>query len=127
MTKNNDTRHVIPMAAAGTLDGLFRERVKRTPDIVAYKAYNEQHGNWRDYTWAQVDRQVARWQAAMEKDGLQAWREIREPTPTRTIPVILLTARADEGTKLAALDAEFPLNAASGDHYPANMMAALDR
>jgi long-chain acyl-CoA synthetase len=72
MNKNKDTSHVIPMAAAGTLDGLFRERVKRTPDIVAYKAYNEQHGNWRDYTWAQTDRQVARWQAALEKDGLQA-------------------------------------------------------
>ena len=71
MNKNNDTSHVIPMAAAGTLDGLFRERVKRTPDNVAYKAYNEQHGNWRDYTWAQIDRQIARWQAALEKDGLQ--------------------------------------------------------
>ena len=71
MNKNNDTSHVIPMATAGTLDGLFRERVKRTPDIVAYKAYNEQHGNWRDYTWAQIDRQIARWQAALEKDGLQ--------------------------------------------------------
>ncbi len=72
MNKNNDVTHVIPMAAAGTLDGLFRERVKRTPDIVAYKAYNEQHRNWRDYTWAQIDRQIARWQAALEKDGLQA-------------------------------------------------------
>ncbi len=71
MNNKNAASHVIPMAVAGTLDGLFRERVKRTPDIVAYKAYNEQHGNWRDYTWAQIDRQVARWQAAFEKDGLQ--------------------------------------------------------
>src|SRR6185295_11595549 len=38
-----------------------------------------------------------------EKDGLQACREIRERTPTQSIPVILLTARADEETKLAAL------------------------
>ncbi len=29
--------------------------------------------------------------------------------------------------QLAALDAEFPLNAAAGDRYPANMMAALNR
>src|SRR6266436_2523369 len=35
-----------------------------------------------------------------EKDGLQACREIRERTPTRSIPIILLTARADEDTKL---------------------------
>ena len=29
--------------------------------------------------------------------------------------------------QMAALDAEFPLNAAAGDRYPANMMAALNR
>ncbi len=40
-----------------------------------------------------------------EKDGLQACREIRAHTPTQSIPIILLTARADEETKLAALNA----------------------
>src|SRR5437660_12212326 len=40
-----------------------------------------------------------------EKDGLQACREIRGHTPTQSIPIILLTARADEETKLAALSA----------------------
>jgi C4-dicarboxylate-specific signal transduction histidine kinase len=40
-----------------------------------------------------------------EKDGLQACQEIREHTPTQSIPIILLTARADEETKLAALSA----------------------
>jgi signal transduction histidine kinase len=40
-----------------------------------------------------------------EKDGLQACRELREKTPTQRIPIVLLTARADEETKLAALEA----------------------
>ena len=40
-----------------------------------------------------------------EKDGLQACREIREGTATASIPIVLLTARADEETKLAALSA----------------------
>jgi signal transduction histidine kinase len=40
-----------------------------------------------------------------EKDGLQACREIRDHTPTQSIPIILLTARADEETKLGALSA----------------------
>ncbi|HZR18340.1 MAG TPA: ATP-binding protein [Verrucomicrobiae bacterium] len=40
-----------------------------------------------------------------EKDGLQACRELRERTSTQSIPVVLLTARADEETKLAALSA----------------------
>jgi len=63
--------HMIPVEAAVTLDGLFRERVKRTPDLVAYRAHNESHNNWRDYTWAQIDHQVARWQFALEKDGIK--------------------------------------------------------
>ncbi len=63
--------HVISAAEAVTLDGLFRERVKRTAEAVAYRDFNAQHANWRDYTWAQIDRQVARWQAALERDGLK--------------------------------------------------------
>jgi len=40
-----------------------------------------------------------------EKDGLQACRELRERSTTQNIPIVLLTARADEETKLAALKA----------------------
>jgi len=40
-----------------------------------------------------------------EKDGLQVCRELREQSSTQNIPIILLTARADEETKLAALGA----------------------
>ncbi len=67
-----DASHLIPLEKAVTLDGALRERVGRTPDLVACRAYNEQHANWRDYTWAQINHQVARWQAALERDGLQA-------------------------------------------------------
>jgi long-chain acyl-CoA synthetase len=66
------TGQVITSAEAGTLDGLFRERVARTPESIAYREFNQPHANWRDYTWAQIDRQVARWQAAFERDGLTA-------------------------------------------------------
>ena len=64
--------HVISSEEAVTLDGLFRERVKLTPDAVAYRGFNHEHGNWRDYTWAHIDHQVARWQAALERDGLKS-------------------------------------------------------
>lgn len=40
-----------------------------------------------------------------EKDGLQACKEIRQRTSTHNIPIILLTARADEETKMSALEA----------------------
>jgi len=38
-------------------------------------------------------------------DGLSVCRQLRQGTPTKAIPVLLITARADEETKLAALDA----------------------
>jgi signal transduction histidine kinase len=40
-----------------------------------------------------------------EKDGLQVCRELRARTSTQHIPFVLLTARADEETKMAALKA----------------------
>ena len=71
MPQGTDLAHVISVEAAVTLDGLFRARVKHTPDLVAYRDFNQQHGNWRDYSWAQIDHQVARWQTALEKDGVK--------------------------------------------------------
>jgi signal transduction histidine kinase len=38
-----------------------------------------------------------------EKDGLEVCRELRERAETRNIPILMLTARVDEETKLAAL------------------------
>ena len=63
---------VIPVEAAVTLDGLFRERVRRTPDLVAYRYFDEASNEWRGYTWREMDAHVARWQAALERDGLKA-------------------------------------------------------
>src|SRR5581483_277562 len=40
-----------------------------------------------------------------EKDGIEACREMKMRVSTQTIPVILLTARADDETKLSALNA----------------------
>lgn len=62
--------HVVAPEEAGTLDGLFSERVRRTPDLLAYRAYDDVHANWRDYTWTHMERQVARWQAALRNEGL---------------------------------------------------------
>lgn len=66
-----DTSHLVSVEAAVTLDGLFRERVARTPENVACLDYDTLGGNWRKHTWGQINEQVARWQAALEKDGLK--------------------------------------------------------
>ncbi len=70
LSQNLQERENIPVETARTLSGLFRERARRTPDAVAYRDFNQQHGNWRDYTWAQMQRQVVRWQAALKNEAL---------------------------------------------------------
>jgi long-chain acyl-CoA synthetase len=57
---------------AGTLYGLFRERLKRSPDQTAYRSYDSLTKQWFDTTWSQVAAQVARWQAALHSEQLQA-------------------------------------------------------
>ncbi len=54
----------------GTLCGLFRARVAATPDQVAYRQFDEARDAWVSFTWAQVAAEVARWQAALVKEGL---------------------------------------------------------
>ena len=54
----------------GTLCGLFRARVAATPDQVAYRQFDETRDTWVSFTWAQVAAEVARWQAALVKEGL---------------------------------------------------------
>lgn len=62
--------HVIDVAAARTLDGLFRERVRRTPELVAYRYFDEATAAWASHTWADMNRHVARWQAALRSEAL---------------------------------------------------------
>ncbi len=67
MTQASD---VIAPAIARTLDGLFQERVRRSATATAYRNY-EEPGGWTDYTWGDVEKLVARWQAGFAADGLQ--------------------------------------------------------
>ena len=63
---------IISVAEAGTLDRLFAERVRRTPEAIAYREYRDREGRWCDLTWQAVDREIARWQRALEKDNVGA-------------------------------------------------------
>jgi long-chain acyl-CoA synthetase len=59
----------IPAATAGTLAGLFRERVRRTPEATAYRHYDETTGRWQDSSWATMAAAVAQWQAAFAREN----------------------------------------------------------
>ncbi|MBT5031376.1 MAG: AMP-binding protein, partial [Proteobacteria bacterium] len=56
---------VIALDQAATLDELFRERVRRSADRVAFTQYDPGTESWIDYTWADMAAEVERWQIAI--------------------------------------------------------------
>lgn len=64
--------NIIPAEESKTLDGLFKARVQRTPQKVAYRYFNAVSEEWANYTWEQMNQWVARWQAALMKESLAA-------------------------------------------------------
>jgi long-chain acyl-CoA synthetase len=63
--------HLITPEQAGTLSGLFYERVKRTPETVAYRHYDPVADEWKDISWSEAGSEAARWQAALASENLQ--------------------------------------------------------
>lgn len=61
---------MIPVETARTLDGLFRERVRRSPRATAYRDYDVSEEIWRDYTWNDIANAVKRWQTALSREDL---------------------------------------------------------
>ncbi|HEU0188020.1 MAG TPA: long-chain fatty acid--CoA ligase [Gallionellaceae bacterium] len=61
---------MISAEQAVTLHGLFLERVRRSPNAIAYRHFDLQQNEWIDLTWQQMRDQVARWQAALLGEGL---------------------------------------------------------
>lgn len=62
---------IIEPEQAGSLAGMFQERVRRTPEKVAYRHYDWARQAWIDTTWAEMAREAGRWQQAMRREGLQ--------------------------------------------------------
>lgn len=63
--------NLITPEEAQTLPGLFRERVRRTPEDCAYRFYDALNGAWSDLSWRQMAREVDRWQAALAMEKLK--------------------------------------------------------
>ena len=62
---------LINVDSAGTLDGLFFERVRRSPDDTAYRYFDKTGHTWRDCSWHEAGGQVARWRAAIAAEGFE--------------------------------------------------------
>jgi len=57
---------------AATLWGLFCERVRRSPDAIAYRDYDHSKAGWRDHTWRMIAERVDRFRAAMARENITA-------------------------------------------------------
>lgn len=62
--------HYIKPDEAVTLHGLFLERVKRSPENKAYLYFDTRLGTWLTLSWKEMHTQVARWQAALQRENL---------------------------------------------------------
>jgi long-chain acyl-CoA synthetase len=56
---------------ATTLDVLFHERVKRTPDGIAYRYFDDQECEWCEMTWQKAMQEIINWQAALLHEHLE--------------------------------------------------------
>lgn len=68
---NSTAINLISPQTAVTLDGLFHERVRRSPHSIAYRYYDEDSGDWQDLSWSQMLTDIQRWQAALLGENLQ--------------------------------------------------------
>ncbi len=59
---------IIGCEAAGTIPGLMLHRAGRTPDAVGFSEFDA--GGWRDVTWREMTRTVARYRAALDRAGM---------------------------------------------------------
>ncbi|MDO9283036.1 MAG: long-chain fatty acid--CoA ligase [Methylotenera sp.] len=62
---------IIGPELATTLDRLFHERVRRTPDGVAYRYFDDQACEWCEMTWQTAMHEILNWQAALLHEHLQ--------------------------------------------------------
>jgi long-chain acyl-CoA synthetase len=63
---------LISIERARTLDGLFQQRVQRSPDRVAYRWFDRAASDWRSLTWIETWDQVARWRTALAGEAVSA-------------------------------------------------------
>ncbi len=59
-----------------SLPGLFRARLELSPEEPAYRQYDIASQEWTQSNWKQMASEIARWQAAFNKDGLEPGEKV---------------------------------------------------
>jgi len=66
---------------AGTLCGLFAERVRLSDDAVAYRQFDALTGTWRHYTWRDMAALAASRRRVLAREALQAGERVAVMLP----------------------------------------------
>jgi long-chain acyl-CoA synthetase len=105
---------MIGSAEARTVWGLLCERVRRTPEAVAYRDFDAASGTWRDHTWHAMARRVDRFRAALAGEGLAPGERIAVLLPNGIDWVAFDLAAHGSGLVLVAL---YPHDSAANHAY----------
>lgn len=105
---------VIGADQAGTLWGLFGERIRRSPDAIAYRDYNHATGRWRDQTWRVMSDSVNRFRSALAREKLTAGDRVAILLPNGIDWVCLDMAAHGSGLVVVGL---YPHDTAASNAY----------
>lgn len=59
-----------------TLPGAFKQRVKISPNNIAYRYFDQKQKTWQATTWLEMSDQIGRWQAALKNEQLESGDKI---------------------------------------------------
>jgi long-chain acyl-CoA synthetase len=99
---------------AGTLFGLFCERVRRSPADIAYRDYDPLSKTWRDHTWQAIAMRVHRFRAALARERLKFGDRVAVLLPNGTDWVCLDMAALASGLIVVGL---YPHDNAASNAY----------
>jgi len=66
------TLDIIPPNSAKNLHNLFKIRAEKEPQRVAYRYFDNNLAQWREYTWQQSSDNIKRWRKALTSSNLKA-------------------------------------------------------
>jgi len=98
---SGNTLDIISAKVAKTLYGLFRERVKRTPERTAYRRFNRVEKKWEKLTWKEMASHVSQWQEGLEQELLKPGDKIAIWLPN--CPEWVMLDQAAMGTGLVVV------------------------
>jgi long-chain acyl-CoA synthetase len=92
---------IVAVDGDGTLAGLFQARVRRSPDAVAYRHFDDLTNRWTTLSWRRMSQLAAVWQAALAGEDLQPGERVA--VMLRNCPEWVMFEQAALGLGLAVV------------------------